>query len=84
MNHKHYVIYYKQGTGTLIITEPRPWARENQHLFPDFNFINANPGNHPTTNQIEQFLINNYQFQIYENNIENITVLFNFNPALGL
>ncbi len=34
------MIYYKQGTGTYVVTEPRPWARENQHLFPHFDFVN--------------------------------------------
>jgi len=32
---KHFMFYYKRGTGTFVVTEPRPWARENQNLFPD-------------------------------------------------
>jgi hypothetical protein len=39
---KHFMMYYKRGTGTFIITEPLPWARENQELFPDYNFIDRN------------------------------------------
>jgi hypothetical protein len=28
---KHFMIYYQKGSGTYVVTEPRPWARENQH-----------------------------------------------------
>jgi hypothetical protein len=56
---KHFMIYYGTGTGTYIVTEPRPWARENQNLFPNFTF---QPNNHPTTNFIEDWLIENRNF----------------------
>ena len=29
---KHFIMYYQKGAGTYIITEPRPWARENKDL----------------------------------------------------
>jgi len=76
---KHFMIFYKTGTGTYIVTEPRPWARENQHLFPEFDFVN----NHPTTNYIEDWLIENYNFQrpIVQ---ENVVVVQNLDPNLNL
>lgn len=78
MNDKHFIIYYKQGTGTYVITEPRPWAKENQAYFSTYDFINT----HPTTNVIEQFLINNFGFVI--NHYPNITVLINLDPNINL
>jgi hypothetical protein len=79
MAKKHFMMYYKKGTGTYITTEPRPWARENQNLFPNFNFID----NSPTTNLIENFLINEYNFiRVYDD--EDITLIQNTNPNLNL
>jgi hypothetical protein len=49
---KHFIIYYKRGTGTFVVTEPRPWANENREHFPGYDFINQKP----TTNAVEQFL----------------------------
>ena len=54
MDAKHFVIYYQRGAGTFVVTEPRPWARENQHHFPNFTF---QPNNHPTPIEIEKWLI---------------------------
>jgi hypothetical protein len=76
---KHFIIYYKQGTGTYVVTEPRPWAKENQQHFPHFDFINS----HPTTAEIENWLIHNRQFQQVINTPE-IVVLQNLNPILNL
>lgn len=76
---KHFICYYKQGTGTYIITEPRPWAKENQHLFPAYDFIN----NIPTTNAVEDFLIENYNFQL-QVFPPLVSILFNFNPHVNL
>lgn len=75
---KHFMIYYGQGTGTYIITEPRPWARDNQNLFPNFTFQSDN---HPTTKFIEDWLIENRDFdRVFEN--DNIVVIQNLNPNL--
>lgn len=79
MAKKHFMIYYKKGTGTYIVTEPRPWSKENQNLFTDFNFIDS----FPTTNYIENVLINQYDFvPAYED--ENIVLIQNLNPNLNL
>ena len=74
------MIYYKSGTGTYLVTEPRPWARENQHFFPQFDFINT----HPTTNEIEQWLIQNRNFQLPLINDNNVVVIQNLDPNLNL
>lgn len=76
---KHFMIYYKQGTGTYVVTEPRPWARENQGYFPGFDFIN----NHPTTDEVENYLINNQQFVVGHND-NDVKVIHNLDPGLGL
>jgi hypothetical protein len=77
---KHFMIYYGIGTGTYIVTEPRPWARENQNLFPNFTF---QPNNHPTTNFIEDWLIENRNFvRVFVN--DDIIVIQNLNPNLIL
>ncbi len=51
MRKKHFIIYYQQGTGTYVVTEPKPWARENQNHFPNHNFIDND--NTPTTDEKE-------------------------------
>lgn len=81
MNNKHFIIYYKTGTGTFVVTEPRPWSRENQQYFPhhDFNAVWA-----PTTEVINQFLIDQFNFIRQDYNDRNITVLFNLNPNINL
>jgi hypothetical protein len=76
---KHFMIYYQKGTGTYVVTEPRPWARENKHHFPDFDFVN----NHPTTIDIEDWLINNMNFRRVINTNEIILVQ-NIDPNLVL
>jgi len=76
---KHFMIYYKRGTGTYVVTEPRPWARENQGHFPQYDFIN----NHPTTDDVENWLINNSHFQAVINTPE-IVVIQNLDPNLNL
>lgn len=81
---KHFLLYYKKGTGTIVITEPRPWARENRHHFPGFDFLNAAIGHHPTTDEVGEYLIENYHFQQYESPDNLIKVLFNFNPDIDL
>lgn len=78
---KNFIIYYKRGTGTYVVTEPRPWARENQHHFPNNTFVEDDQ---PVPNTIKQWLINNRGFQ--ENNFQNpdITVLFNLDPNIDM
>ena len=76
MANKHFMIYYQNGTGTYVVTEPRPWARENQNFFPDYDFTN----NLPTTNVIVNWLIENRGFQIQIFEERRIAVLSNLNP----
>lgn len=77
---KHFMIYYKRGTGTFVVTEPRPWARENQHHFQNYSF---EPNNHPTTEIVEKWLIENKNFQkIIDNDI--ISLIQNVDPFLDL
>lgn len=76
---KHFMIYYKRGTGTYVVTEPRPWARENQQFFPQYDLVNS----HPTTNDVENWLINNRQFQPIVNT-PDIVVIQNLDPNLNL
>jgi hypothetical protein len=76
---KHFMMYYKRGTGTFVVTEPRPWAKENQTLFPDYDFIERVP----TTNTVEQLLINQYDFQkVVEN--EDVVLIQNVDTNLNL
>lgn len=80
MSAKHFMIYYKKGTGTFVVTEPRPWARENRHHFPNYSF---QPKNHPTTDFIEAWLIENRNFQrVVNNNV--VSLIQNINPDLEL
>jgi hypothetical protein len=77
---KHFMIYYQRGTGTYVVTEPRPWARENQHHFPDYTF---QADNHPTTNNIEAWLIENKQFiRVVDNDF--VSLIQNVDPNLDL
>lgn len=76
---KHFMMYYKRGTGTFVLTEPRPWAKENQILFPDYDFIERVP----TTNTVEQLFINQYGFQkVLEN--EDVVLIQNVDTNLTL
>jgi hypothetical protein len=74
---KHFMVYYQRGTGTFIVTEPRPWAKENRHVFPVYNFINQIP----TTNSVERRLIEDYGFRkVIEN--EEIVLVQSLNTNL--
>lgn len=79
MSAKHFMIYYKRGTGTFIVTEPRPWAKENQHLFPEYDFINRIP----ITNEVEKRLINHHGFQLVIEN-EDIVLIQNLDISIEL
>ncbi|GAA6765734.1 hypothetical protein AAFH68_16720 [Flavobacterium sp. CGRL1] len=76
---KQFMIYYKRGTGTFVVTEPRPWARENQHHFPGIDFKK----NHPKTDTIQNYLIENFNFTVGHND-DQISVIFNLDPNLDL
>ena len=80
MDAKHFVIYYQRGAGTFVVTEPRPWARENQHHFPNFTF---QPNNYPTPIEIEKWLIDNRNFRKVVNTAD-IVVVQNLDPNLTL
>lgn len=81
---KHFIIYYKRGTGTFVVTEPKPWARENQNHFPEYEFLD-NPTT-PTTQTIEAYLINNHGFTAspHNNNNNPIHLIFNLDPNVNL
>lgn len=72
---KHFMIYYQRGTGTYVVTEPRPWARENLQYFDN---------QLPTTDVIEAWLINNHNFQPGNFNNHDIKILFNLDPDIEL
>ena len=77
---KHFMIYYKKGTGTYIITEPRPWAKENQQYFPDYAFVGDN---HPTTEAVEKWLKDNKNFTKVVDTLE-VIVYQNLDPLLDI
>lgn len=76
---KHFLIYYKRGTGTFIVTEPLPWARENQAHFPNYDFTT----NVPTTNAICDYLVKEFNFikQVDKSGVKAFT---NLDPDLNL
>lgn len=76
---KHFLIFYKRGTGTFIVTEPRPWARENQAHFPNYDFIS----DEPTTNTICDYLVKEFNFvkQVDKSGIKAFT---NLDPDLNI
>lgn len=78
MAKKHFMIYYHNGTGTFVVTEPKPWARENQQFFNDYDFINKKP----TTNVIEKKLIKQFKFKIKVDN-EKIKLIQNLDTNLS-
>ena len=76
---KHFLIYYKKGTGTFIVTEPLPWARENQKHFDKYNFTTKVP----TTIAICEYLVKKYKFkkQVDKSGVKAYT---NLDPDLNL
>ena len=79
MNNKHFMIYYHYGAGTYVVTAPRAWAWDNQHHFPGRDFIS----DHPTVNEIEDFLISKFNFVRQKHDDDLITVISNLNPDPG-
>jgi hypothetical protein len=77
---KHFMLYYAKGTGSYVVTEPRPWARENRHYFPQFDFINS----HPTTNDVETFLIQHHGFHIGHTNNPDISLIQNLDTTIKI
>jgi len=75
------MIYYKKGTGSYVISEPRPWARENQHYFPHYSFLG---NNHPTTEVVEELLINTKGFKRGFFNYPTVEVIYNLDPNIDL
>lgn len=78
MNSKHFMIYYCKSAGTFVVTEPLPWARQNQEYFPEYDFIT----NKPRTEDVNLWLVNHRNFlrEIYE----GFVLLYNFNPNINL
>jgi len=74
------MIYYHRGTGTYVTTAPRAWAWENQHRFPGRNFVN----DHPSSNEVEEYLVNNHQFTLVEYDHDLVTVVYNHDPNINL
>jgi hypothetical protein len=77
MSAKHYIIYYQAVAGTYVVTEPRPWARGNQSLFPAHDFITSEPN----VDSIERYLIQHQGFNRVVSTPE-IVVLINVDPSL--
>lgn len=75
---KQFIIYYKSGTGTYVITEPRAWARENPNHFPNHDVNTLVP------NQIKAYLQNEHEFITEEYPENNVAVTFNLNPNINL
>jgi hypothetical protein len=76
---KHFMMYYKIGTGTFVITEPRPWAKENQDIFPEYDFVKRIP----TTNAVENRLIDQFGFRTVIEN-DNVVLIQNLDMTLDL
>lgn len=77
---KHFMIYYNSYTGTYVVTEPRPWSRQNQKFFPNFTFKLKNE---PTTNNIETWLIKKRKFVRVVDN-DKVSLIQNVDPNLEL
>jgi hypothetical protein len=77
---KHFIIYYPKGTGTYVVTEPRPWARNNPNYFPNCDFVNT----HPTTSEIESFLIQYFDFHYVNTNNPDVVLIQNLDANLKI
>jgi hypothetical protein len=72
MNKTHHIRINRNGQ--QIEMRLRVWARENQHLFPNFGFTNSQD-DHPITHQIKEFCITNLNAQIDENDSRVIVII---------
>ena len=72
------MIYFCKSAGTFVVTEPLPWARQNQEYFLEFDFTN----NKPRTEDVNLWLQNNRNF--LRENYEGVVVLYNLNPNIEL
>lgn len=79
MARKHFMIYYQQGAGTYVVTEPMPWARENINLFKSYGYDFKTKN--PTPNEIEKILIDNFNFKLEVKN-DKILLIQNLDPNL--
>jgi len=77
---KHFMIYYHKGTGTYVVTEPRPWSRQNTTHFPNHTF---QKGDQPRTAEIEKWLIKTKNFVRVVNN-KSVSLIQNVDPNLVL
>jgi hypothetical protein len=75
---KHLLVFFQNGQ--LVQTQPRISARENMRHFPNHNFRTQD--DHPTTEVIEAYLMQNHAFQRLENN--DIVVCYNLDRNLNL
>jgi hypothetical protein len=73
------MIYYHRGTGTYVVTAPRAWAWENQHHFHGRDFSN----DHPSSAEVEEYLVNNHGFVLAEYDHELVTIVYNLSPNLN-
>lgn len=69
----HFLIYYVRETGSYITTTPRLWAHANNHHFATED---------PRTKAIEEYLIENFQFESYLT--DDTRVLYNFNIEIPI
>jgi len=77
-NAKHFMIYYQKGSGTYVVTTPRRWANENRAHFEGHDFIIT----HPTTDEIENWLVNNKGFVFGNTQKADVAIIYNFNANL--
>ncbi len=77
MRKKHFLIYYDNRIREFVKTIPRTWAKANKEHFPAYTFTTKD---HPTDDEIEPYLVNNYGFF---RKVENdYVVLFNFSQNI--
>jgi hypothetical protein len=77
---KHFMIYYAKSTGSYIVTEPKPWARNNKNYFKQYDFIKKTP----TTHEIEKYLIDNKGFKKVNTNDKKISLIQNLDSNINI
>jgi hypothetical protein len=76
---KNIMIHYHRRTGSYLVAEPRPWAKENQVHFPTYDFIT----NHPNMKSNESLLIEQQNSQRVAN-MPKIVLIQNLDSNLTL